>query len=627
MNDEQQFGSRTRKNIFMAIVGLVALAFVGRLVQLQLIEGQEYRQKSEAQGIKRNVREPNRGAIYDRYGRLLVGNVPAYSISVVPNKLTPEVKWKLATVMRVDTAEIDRLVKQFKTNDYSPVKIFRDVTYADFARLSELHTELPGIDIEEDSKREYTSEIRASHILGYIGPISEGELKTAGDYYLRNDLIGKNGVEKAWETELRGEKGYEFLLVNNRGKRVGSFNNGNNDLKPFNGFDLYLGVDAQLQQYAEQLLRPYHGAVVALDPSTGEILAMASAPDYDLRIFSGSRDRDAIRALKLDTNNVPEMNRATQAVYPSGSTWKMLMSIAGLMSGTITPQTTISCPGSFTFGGNTWKCHGAHGAVNVQKSIHVSCNVFYYKLVLQLGIDNYYKYAHLFHFGEKISPDITEGGTLMPSRGYMDKKYGKDRWRGPLVNLGIGQGDMLVNPLQLAAYCAAIANNGVWNKPHMVRAVRNRRLNNEIDRVRYDPENLGISMDILKVIQEGMYDVVNTPGGTARAAKLDSIIVAGKTGTAQAGKGKKDHAWFVCYAPFDKPKIALCVLVENSGFGGTYSAPIARKLIRFFLTRQREAGDEVVDHNVQSPYALPSIMPDSGDSQESDLIPAELMPE
>lgn len=628
MEPDRQFGSTIRKNAFLVCAGAILLAYGARLIQLQLIQGSQFRLKSEAQGIKRLVREPIRGAIYDRYGAVLVANVPSYSIVVTPNKLRTDTKIHLARILGVDTSEINEKVKQYKINDYSPVRIWRDVDRPVWAKLNEFHTDLPGVDIVEESKRAYASDIRAAHILGYTKEINKDQLGNLGDYYAPGDVVGQTGIEGAYEDYLRGQKGYEFVGVNNRGQRVSAFNDGKNDLPPFNGFDLYLSIDAGMQQYAEQLLRGYHGAVVAIDPNTGEVLTMASAPDYDPNIFSGVTNREDYRKVVTDSSN-PLLNRATQAVYPPGSTWKMLMAIAGLKEGLITPQTTINCPGSFSYGGHTWKCHGTHGTVNVEKAIHVSCNVFFYRLALQMGIDTYTKYGQLFHFGERVGLDVPEGRTRLPSRAYYDKVYGKDKWpHGVMVNLGIGQGELGVNPIQLASYCAALANGGTWHTPHIVRAVKNKRLG-EMEYVKIESQNLAIPQNIMDVIHHGMFDVVNTPGGTARAARMDSIIVAGKTGTAQAGKGKRDHAWFICYAPFDKPKIAMCVLVENSGFGGTYSAPIARKLIRFYLTRKKEAEDSKAPTGTDElpnfhPDALPAVGDNSGDVQESDLIPAEL---
>lgn len=623
MEADRSFGSNTRKRAFLVFTALVFLTFIGRLVQLQVIEGSAYRSRSEAQGIKQIVREPIRGAIYDRNGHAIVANIPSYSVLVTPNKITPETKVTLARILATDTATINEKIKQYKINNFSPVRIWRDIDRQAWVLLNEWHTELTGVDIVEESKRAYAGDIRASHILGYTKEINKDEILRLGDYYQAGDVIGKSGIEQAYEDHLRGEKGYEFVAVNNRGQRVNQFNDGKNDRTPSNGFDLYLSLDGGLQQYAEQLLQGYHGAVVAIDPTNGEVLAMVSAPDYDPKVFSGLTSRADYEKLEKDPSK-PLLNRATQAVYPPGSTWKMLIGIAALQEGIITPNTTYHCAGGFTYGGNTWKCHGSH-TVNVRQAIHVSCNSFFGKLGLDMGIDIFNKYGKLFHFGEKLGTDVLEGRTRLPSRAYYDNAFGTNKWpKGVMVNLGIGQGELGVNPLQLAAYTSALANGGTWHQPHLVRAIKNVQLG-QVERVKYESEDLGIRKDILDVIHEGMFDVVNVAGGTARGARLDSIMVAGKTGTAQAGKGKKDHAWFVCYAPYDKPKIALCVLVENSGFGGTYSAPIARKLIRYYFTRQREAGDSIPGTDTEGldhPDALRNI--GGGDVQESDMLPEEM---
>jgi penicillin-binding protein 2 len=617
MDQDHSFGTPVRKRAFLVAAALIFSAFALRLVQLQLVEGTIYRSRSESQGIKQNIIEPIRGAIYDRYNHAIVANIPSYSVLVTPKKITPGSKLLLARILGTDTSTINDRIRQYKINDYSPVRIWRDVEHKAWAQLNEHHTRLEGVDLGEDTKRAYAPDIRAGHLLGYTKEISKDEIATLGDYYTPGDVVGKSGIENVYESFLRGVKGYEFVAVNNRGQRINAFNDGKNDLTPTNGFDLYLSLDGGLQQYAEQLLKGYHGAVVAIDPNNGEILAMASAPDYDPNIFSGPTKREEYNKVYNDPSK-PLLNRATQAVYPPGSTWKMLMAIAGLQEGLITPTTTISCPGSFTLGGNTWKCHGAHGAVNAQRAIHHSCNVFFYKLALQMGIDTYTKYGRMFHFGSRLGTDVFESPTRLPSREYYDKRFGKDKWpKGVLVNLGIGQGELGVNPLQLAAYCGALANGGTWHQPHLARANRNNQLGT-VERFKYESEDLGIPKSIMDVIHAGMFDVVNTPGGTASGARLDDIKVAGKTGTAQAGKGKKDHAWFICYAPFDNPKIAMCVLVENSGFGGTYSAPIARKLIRYFFTRQKEAGDENAA-GIAGSNGLPSAT--TGDVQESEMLP------
>ncbi|MEO5929903.1 MAG: penicillin-binding protein 2 [Candidatus Kapaibacterium sp.] len=625
METDRSFGSSNRKRAFLILTTAIFSIFTARLVQLQLIQGSEYRSRSEAQGIKQNVIEPIRGTIYDRYGHAIVANIPSYSVLVTPNRVTSVSKALLAGILGTDTATINDRIKQYKINDYSPVRIWRDVDRRQWAKLNEYHTELEGIDLGEDTKRAYAPDIRASHILGYAKEISKEEIKNYGDYYAPGDLVGKSGLENKYENFLRGVKGYEFVAVNNRGQKVNSFNGGKNDLMPTNGFDLYLGLDGGLQQYAEQLLKPYHGAVVAMDPNNGEILAMVSAPDYDPNVFSGPTTKAEYDAIANDPAK-PLLNRATQAIYPPGSTWKILMSIAGLKEGLIKPTTLVTCPGSFSYGGNTWKCDATHGTIAVRKAIQASCDVFFYRLGLSMGIDTYHKYGKLFHFGEQLGSDVFEGiGTNLPSREYYDKLFGQGKWpRGVMVNLGIGQGELTVNPLQLAAYCTAVANGGTWYQPHLARANRNIQLGT-VEKFDYKSEDLHIPHDILDIVRGGMFDVVNVPGGTGGGARLDSILIAGKTGTAQAPghkQGAKDHAWFICFAPFDKPQIALCVLVENVGFGGTYSAPIARKLVRYYLTRQKEAMDDLPDPNHGNDQGLPSVAaPRAGDQNRRDSVP------
>lgn len=578
-----------RRNIFLAILVAVFLVFTGRLIQLQIVQGSQYRLQADAQGIKRMTIQPVRGALYDRNGYIIVASEGSHTVYVTPNKIDDESKEVLARILHTDTAEINSLIRKYKINPFTPIRIFRDVNDTAWAQLNEYYHLLAGVELENESKRYYEEEVRASHILGYVKEINRDEMER-NDYYVPGDMVGKSGIEKEFEDFLRGEKGYEFVAVNNRGQRIESFNDGKSDQPPSNGFDLYLGLDAELQAYAEYLMKQsnYTGAVVAMDPSTGEILAMTSAPDFDLNIFNGVTSPEEYRTLSGDPDK-PLMNRATQAIYPPGSTWKPLMAIAALEEGLITPTSTISCPGSFTYGGRSWACHGGHGAVSVRRAIQASCNVFFYKLGLQMGIDTYHKWGQIFHFGERLRVDVPEGSTRLPSRAYYDKNFGVDKWpRGVLVNLGIGQGELAVNPLQLAAYTAAIANNGVWNRPHFVSKVKNKRLGT-VEDVAFDSEDLGLNLEYLKVVQNGMYDVVNVPGGTAGHVKIPGVEVAGKTGTAQNSHGK-DHSWFVSYAPFNNPKIAMCVLVENSGFGGTHAAPLSRKLIKFYLTREAEDG-------------------------------------
>ena len=583
---------RTRKNVFLVLLVAVLGVFGARLVQLQIIEGGKYRLQADAQGIKRMTIQPVRGAFYDRNGYVVVGSDGSHTVYVTPNKFDEESRDRLAAILETEPEAIDSLILRYKTNEFTPARILRDIDDTTWARLNEFYHELSGVELENESKRFYSRDVRASHVLGYVKEINREEMEES-DFYQLGDVIGKAGIEIKFEDFVRGEKGFEFVAVNNRGQRIESFNDGKSDQKPLNGFDLFLGLDAELQAYGEYLMKEsnYTGAIVAIEPATGEILAMVSAPDFDLEIFNGKTDPEAFRALQNDKRE-PQYNRATKASYPPGSTWKPLMAIAALEEGLITPTTTISCPGSFFYGGRSWACHGGHGAVNVQRAIQASCNVFFYKLGLKMGIDIYHDWGSKFGFGQRLGVDVPENPGLLPSRTYYDNAFGVDKWpKGVLVNLGIGQGELGVNPLQLASYCATLANGGVWNQPHFVSRVRNKKLG-QIEEVAFEYRDLQLKPENLRAVQMGMYDVVNKPGGTAGHVKIEGVEIAGKTGTAQNPHGQ-DHSWFISYAPFDNPKIAMCVLVENSGFGGTHAAPLSRKLINFYLNRVVE-GDGFV---------------------------------
>ena len=574
---------QTRKTVFTVLLGVVLLLFAGRLVQLQIVEGGKYRLQADAQGIKKMTIQPVRGAFYDRNGYVVVGSDGSHTVYVTPNRFDDRSKELLAEIVGITTNEIDSLVKRYGTNDYTPARILRDINDTTWAKLNEYYYELGGVELENESKRFYSNDVRASHVLGYVKEIERSDMKRSAFYQL-GDVIGKTGIETEFETFVRGEKGFEFVAVNNRGQRIESFNDGKSDQSPLNGDDLFLGLDAELQAYGEHLMRinDYTGAIVAIEPATGEILAMVSAPDFSLELFNGRTDPAELTKLQTDERK-PEFNRATQAsTYPPGSTWKPMMVIAAMEEGLINANSTIGCGGAFHFGGRSWACHGAHGATTPRRALQASCNVFFYKLGLEMGIDIYHKWGTKLGFGRRLGVDVPEKPGLLPSREYYESGRGT-MYGGTMVNLAIGQGELGVNPLQLAAYTAAIANNGVWIQPHFVSKIRNKKLGT-IEEVAYEYVDLELKPETIKVVQEGMYDVVNRPGGTAGHVKIPGIEVSGKTGTAQ-NSGGRNHSWFISYAPSDDPQIAMCVLVENSGYGGTYAAPLSKKLIDFYFNR------------------------------------------
>jgi len=595
--NEHEFASPLRGRILVGAIIIVFLGFITRFVQLQIVEGPALRGAAIEQGLKKIERVPVRGTIYDRRGRVVAASVPSFSVAVTRQDFDPARKQTLpllARILGVDTNFILERINQggFYTR-FQPIKIWRDADARIIAAIEEHQDQLPGVDIVSESKREYVAPVRASHLLGYTKEISESMLDrldstSDSEYYHPGDVIGTTGVEQVHERDLRGAKGYEFLAVDAKGQKQARLNQGLTDIPGIDGDNMQLGMDIDLQEYAEQLLTPYHGAIVAIDPRNGDILALVSKPDFDLDLFSGKTSKKEYQSVMLDPDH-PLFDRATQTKYPPGSTWKLLMAAACLATKTIPFDFKLSCPGSFTFGNHTYNDDNVHGIVDVHQSIVRSCDVFYYRMILKLGIDSMYKYAREFGFDQATGVDVGhEGSGYVPNTKRMNKLYPRGWTLGYVVSQGIGQGEIGVTPMQQAAYMATWANHGVWVQPHAARMICNMQTG-KWDTVPYKSHRIHISDSVIETVRRAMLGVVNEPGGTAHQAAIpgSKILIAGKTGTAQNPHGK-DHAWFDCFAPYDHPKIALCVLVENAGFGGVVSAPIARKLINYYLTGTRE---------------------------------------
>ncbi|MEO6938667.1 MAG: penicillin-binding protein 2 [Candidatus Kapaibacterium sp.] len=594
---EHEFASPLRVRIFSAIIAVVFVGFLVRFVELQIVQGDALRDAAVDQGLKKIERIPVRGAIYDRHGRVIAASVPSYSVALTPQDFIPYKKTSLpvlAKILGVDTSTIlDKIRAAGFYTRFQPIKIWRDADPRIIAAIEENHEKLPGIDIVFESKREYVAPIRASHLLGYTKEIDRRLLdkkaeSADSDYYHSGDVIGTTGLEAIHEQDLRGTKGYEFLAVDARGQKQSRLNNGLTDLNSIDGSNIQLGMDIDVQEYAEQLLDPYHGAVVALDPNNGDILALVSKPDFDLDLFSGKTTKAEYQSVMLDPS-YPLYNRALQTRYPPGSTWKPMMAAAGLTTKTIGLDYRINCPGYFTFGNHTYNDDAVHGLTDIHSSISRSCDVFYYQLVLKLGIDSMYKYARIFGFDTATGVDIgNEGNGMIPNTQRMNRLYPHGWTKGYVVSQGIGQGEIGVTPIQQAVYASVWANHGLWVQPHAAKNIYNVKTG-KWDSVAYRTRKLPIPDTVIEVVRKGMYGVVNEPGGTAYSTGLLSpeLKIAGKTGTAQNPHGD-NHAWFICFAPYDHPKIAICVMLENAGFGGRVAAPIARKLIKLYLTGKRE---------------------------------------
>lgn len=612
---DSAFGSPQRLRILRWMVLAMAVLFVGRLAYLQIIQGNVYRLKAEAQAIKQIEVEPFRGNMIDRNGRYIVQNAPGFSVTVTPYELTTASRKRLATILSVsDSALATEVRAAEKRNKFAAAKISsgRDVGYDIISAIEEQRDSLQGVDLIVDPKRLYAFDGNAAHLLGYTREVDERALKALGDMYGPGDLTGQTGLERAYESNIRGQKGLQFVAVNKSGQRVASFNDGKSDVPAIEGNDLYLGLDIELQELTEKLMDGKRGGAVAIDPNNGEILAFVSKPDYDLRGFSGKTSRKYFNQVYTDPEK-PLFNRVSSPIYSPGSSWKPLMALAGLQEGIITENSTLYCAGGFTYGSRTWLCHGGvHGSIAVREAIMRSCNAYFNQVAVKLGIQRHHYYAELMGFGQHVGVDIAEETRgINPSVAFLDKAYGKGQWTNSvLVNWGIGQGEVSVTPLQMAAYTATIANEGTWYQPHAVRAMYNKVLKKRLN-VAYGSRKLPIDAVNFHIVKQGMRDVVTS--GTARAVDIPGLNVCGKTGTAEV-RGQRDQSWFIAFAPMDNPKIAICVSVEAGGFGATTAAPIVRKMLELYFNHTWPADVAHDSTWLKQPGLWPQSVPNTPDT-------------
>lgn len=583
----ENFGSLVRRRIlFFVIVGFVAISII-QLFSMQILNGPVYNERSNENSVKPIYQTAPRGIIYDRNGNVLVGNKPSFSLRITPSEYKDSLNPYLEAILGYPQGYIAKLLKASETySKFIPRKIAKDVSFNVIAWYEENSAKLPGVDYVMETQRDYSFGVMGSHMFGYTKEIPASILQKRKDEYMMGDEIGFSGIEKTYEDILRGEKGINYVLVDARQKTIGSFKEGKENIPTVKGYDLILGIDRDAQKVAEESFKEKRGAVVAIEPSTGEILAFVSAPEFDLRDFATVTSSKKFSELMEDKDK-PMLNRATMGYYSPGSSFKMVSAIAGLEEGIIDTTTRIGCPGGFQYGDHFFKCLHVHGSTDIYSSIEKSCNTFYYSTVVKLGLDRWSKYAKLFGFGRKTGIDIPEEYPgIVPSTEYYNKVYGKNGWtKGFVVSLGIGQGELSVTPLQLAQYAALLANYGKSAKPHFLKAFVNTKTQERIN-VKPNYYDTGISKHSFDIVRKAMWLVVNG-AGTAGNIRDPQLNIAGKTGTAQNPHGK-DHAIFIGFAPYDNPKIAIAVIVENAGFGSTAAAPIARDVIKAYLQKDKK---------------------------------------
>lgn len=591
----KQGNLQSRKNGILITFILGGLILLVNILKLQLFTP-AYKDLAKKNVVRKEIAYPVRGSIYDRNGTLLVGNQRSYDLTVIPRMVKDLDTNALAKYTDTPLDYLKYKLKRAKRySSFLPSILVKSIEKESGMRLLEHIHQFPGIYLEERTARHYPIPI-AANVLGYIGQASQ-RIINKNPYYSRNDNIGITGVEKTYEDTLRGEKGYHYINKDVHSRSKGAYEDGKNDLKSIPGKDLKLTLDADLQLFAEQLMKNKKGAIVAIEPSSGEILSLVSSPTYDPNLLIGRRRSKNYALLEKDTLT-PLYDRSLVGQYPPGSTFKLINALIALQEGAINSNTTFPCSHGWRFSSQLKVgCHSHKSPLNLKQSIAQSCNA-YYCYTFQRLIDkndntkiNYQKwteYVESFGLGHFLNNDLHTGKRgLVPNVKYNDSRY-PFSWKAPtVISLSIGQDALLTTPIQMANMCAAIANRGHFFTPHILSEVDNKHI--KIEKF-ITPKKINIEKRHFETVINGMYEVVNGKKGTAKNAKVNDIEICGKTGTAENFKIKngkrvqlKDHSIFIAFAPKDNPKIALAVYVENAGWGSSYGSPIASLLIEKYI--------------------------------------------
>jgi penicillin-binding protein 2 len=585
------------KRLFFVTIFVFAAfsALTLRLWFLQAVKGESYRAQSENNRIHVQEIPPFRGLILDRNGEPLVDNVPSFNLYITPDEIKnkEQLVRNLKILINIDSNDVEKkLLNIKKSQSYQPVLVKKNLSREELATIETHSTNLDGAQVEERYQRSYIFGNFASHIIGYMGEISEKEL--ASDEYpdaTSGDYVGKFGVEERWQKELSGEKGGKNVEVDATGRKWQELSK---EL-PVSGQNITLTIDKKLQAAAENMLTDKTGAIVAMDPATGEILAMASSPTFDPNAFITGIDKTEWKALTAGKNS-PLTNKAISGQYAPGSVFKIVMALAGLEEGVVSQEDAVSCPGAYEFGGRAFHCwqKKGHGGVNLHRALRESCDVYFYKLGNKLGIERIAKYAKMCGLGSKTNIELdSEKGGLIPNNEWKKKRFGVPWQPGETISASIGQSFVLVTPVQAASLISTVFNGGKVYEPKIVKEIKDGK------NIVYESKptlvrELKVKKENLEIVKSGLVAVVNESGGTAyNSARLREVTVAGKTGTAQVvaldkksvgdSNEYKDHAWFVGLAPAENPKIAIAVIIEHGGHGGSAAAPFARDLIKEYL--------------------------------------------
>ena len=589
----KDYNLEKRKYIIGGFIVVIAIIYIARLFMLQIVDT-DYRRFAEGNAFLKKVQYPSRGLIYDREGRLMVYNQSAYDVMMIPREVKEFDTLAFCNAIDITKEEFDQRVKRMKDrrynpsySSYTPQLLISQMSAEEYGRLQEVLYKFSGIYVQNRVIREYNYDIAGS-LLGNIREVSSSDIEN-DSYYNAGDYTGDLGIEKSYEKYLRGEKGIEILLRDSKGRIKGEYENGKYNEAPISGKNLTLSIDAELQEYGEYLMQNKIGAIVAIEPSTGEILAMVSAPTYKPSSLVG-RERGKNYAKLVKDKYKPLYDRTIMGVYPPGSTFKPTQSLIFLQEGIIKPSTSYPCHGGFISGRLKVGCHPHSAPIAMKPALATSCNA-YFCYGFKSMLDNRTKYDRTdeaftlwkdymvsMGYGYKLGVDLPgEKRGFIPNSEYYDKYYRKGRWKAlTIISVSIGQGEVLATPLQIANLSATIANRGYYYTPHVVKQIQD----SEIDSIYTQRHTTMVESKYYEDIVEGMRMAVTD--GTCRIGEIEGAEVCGKTGTAQNPHGR-DHSAFMGFAPKNNPKIAIAVYVENAGFGATYAVPIGSLMMEKFL--------------------------------------------
>ena len=583
-----------RHNRLLIGLGIAAAILIGRLFVIQIVDT-SYKIDASNNSMVYQTIYPTRGIIHDRNGKILVGNKMTYDLLVTPKEVEEFDTLTLCNVLGISPEFVREKMDEYhryRTRiGYRSVVMLKQIPPETYLKFAEVSYRFPGFRGQARSIREYPFNA-GGNLLGYVSEVDKAYIESHNGEYASGDYAGKTGIEAAREKELRGEKGYAIFLRNSRNKIESRYRNGEMDKEAIPGNDITTTIDADLQKYGQMLMQNKVGSLVAIEPSSGEILTLVSSPGIDVDVLAdfGSHYNEI-----LNDPYKPMFNRAVQAPYPPGSVFKLVNGLIGLQEGVLTPETEYPCSMGYYFGRNRLGCHDHRSPLDLEESIMMSCNAYYcyvLRSILENGkygsiaeaLDKWNEYVKSFGFGRKLGSDFpAELGGTIPDAAYYDKVYGKNAWKATnIISLSIGQGEIGCTPLHLANLCATIANRGYYYIPHIVKDSEHVAIDGKFRQKQYTM----VDTSYFPVVVEGMYRAVNSgygSGATASVAAVEGLDICGKTGTAQNPRGD-DNSVFICFAPKDNPKIAVAAYIEHGSFGARWAAPIASLLVEKYLT-------------------------------------------